>query len=56
MHVMSRVLLISNSTLYGRGYLDHTEEEIRDFLAGKIPGRPPVEAMPVAEVAALLEP
>jgi dipeptidase E len=27
-----RVLLISNSTLYGSGYLDHAEEEIRDFL------------------------
>jgi dipeptidase E len=30
-----RVLLISNSTLYGSGYLDHAEEEIGDFL-GKI--------------------
>ena len=29
----ARVLLISNSTLYGRGYLDHVEEEIRNFLA-----------------------
>lgn len=27
-------LLISNSTVYGRGYLDHAEEEIRDLLAG----------------------
>jgi len=27
-----RVLLISNSTLYGGGYLDHAEAEIRDFL------------------------
>jgi dipeptidase E len=27
-----RVLLISNSTLYGRGYLDHVEEEIKNFL------------------------
>ena len=27
-----RVLLISNSTLYGSGYLDHAEPEIRDFL------------------------
>jgi dipeptidase E len=27
-----RVLLISNSTLYGSGYLDHAENEIRDFL------------------------
>lgn len=29
---MTRVLLISNSTLYGSGYLDHAEDEIRDFL------------------------
>src|SRR5215213_7944627 len=28
----SRVLLISNSTLYGSGYLDHAESEIRSFL------------------------
>ena len=27
-----RVLLISNSTLYGGGYLDHAEAEIRGFL------------------------
>lgn len=27
-----RVLLISNSTLYGSSYLDHAESEIRDFL------------------------
>ena len=27
-----RVLLISNSTLYGSGYLDHAENEISDFL------------------------
>ena len=27
-----RVLLISNSTLYSHGYLDHVEEEIRNFL------------------------
>ena len=27
-----RVLLISNSTLYGNGYLDHAETEIRSFL------------------------
>jgi dipeptidase E len=26
------LLLISNSTLYGSGYLDHAESEIRDFL------------------------
>ncbi len=29
---MSRILLISNSTLFGSGYLDHAENEIRDFL------------------------
>lgn len=29
-----RVLLISNSTLHGSGYLDHAEAEIRDFLGG----------------------
>lgn len=28
-----RLLLISNSTLHGSGYLDHAEAEIRDFLA-----------------------
>src|SRR5205085_1889482 len=27
-----RILLISNSTLHGRGYLDHVEDEIRNFL------------------------
>ena len=31
---MNRVLLISNSTLYGSGYLDHAAAEIGDFLAG----------------------
>src|SRR5215813_3538639 len=30
---MKRVLLISNSTLYGSDYLDHAESEIRDFLS-----------------------
>ena len=29
---IGRLLLISNSTLYGRGYLDHVEAEIKDFL------------------------
>src|SRR5262250_2493565 len=29
-----RLLLISNSTLYGSGYLDHAESEIRDCMAG----------------------
>src|SRR4029453_6561089 len=32
MSLDSRVLLISNSTVYGRGYLDHVESEIRSFL------------------------
>ena len=27
-----RLLLISNSTLHGRGYLDHAESDIRDLL------------------------
>jgi dipeptidase E len=27
-----RILLVSNSTVYGRGYLDHVEQEIKDFL------------------------
>lgn len=27
-----QILLVSNSTLHGRGYLDHVEEEIRDLL------------------------
>ena len=27
-----RILLISNSTLYGSGYLDHAAKEICDFL------------------------
>ncbi len=33
-----RLLLISNSTLYGSGYLDHAAGEIRDFLgsAGRV--------------------
>ena len=31
-HKTRRVLLISNSTLYGSGYLDHAETEIRSFL------------------------
>ena len=32
MKSISRILLISNSTVHGRGYLDHVEEEIRNFL------------------------
>ena len=31
-----RLLLISNSTLYGGGYLEHAQSEIRDFL-GSVP-------------------
>jgi dipeptidase E len=27
-----RLLLVSNSTLYGSGYLDHVEDEIKEFL------------------------
>ena len=27
-----RILLVSNSTLHRRGYLDHVEDELRDFL------------------------
>jgi dipeptidase E len=34
MSANGRLLLISNSTLYGRGYLDHAEAEIRDLLEG----------------------
>ena len=33
---MKRVLLISTSTLHGRGYLDHCAEEILDFLQREI--------------------
>ena len=32
MKMNKRILLISNSTLYGSGYLDHAETEIRGFL------------------------
>ena len=32
MNRVSRILLISNSTVYGRDYLDHVENEIKDFL------------------------
>jgi dipeptidase E len=31
----SRLLLISNSTLYGSGYLDHAEKEIQDFVGSR---------------------
>ena len=29
-----RVLLLSSSTVFGSGYLDHAETEIRDFFGG----------------------
>jgi dipeptidase E len=32
---VKQLLLISNSTLYGGGYLDHAEKEIRDFVVGR---------------------
>ena len=31
-----RILLISNSTLHGSGYLDHAEGEIRNFLGSTV--------------------
>ena len=31
---MKRLLLISNSTMFGRGYLDHAEADIREHLDG----------------------
>src|SRR6266851_301709 len=30
-----RLLLISNSTLHGSGYLDHAEKEIRDLIGNR---------------------
>ena len=32
---LRRLLLISNSTLHGSGYLDHAEMEIRDFVGDR---------------------
>ena len=32
---LHRILLISNSTVYGRGYLDHVEDEIKEFLGNR---------------------
>src|ERR1700758_766801 len=32
MKSVQRILLVSNSTVYGRGYLDHVEQEIKAFL------------------------
>ena len=34
MNDKKRLLLISNSTQHGRGYLEHAEQELRDFLGG----------------------
>jgi dipeptidase E len=34
MKLAQRILLISNSTAYGHGYLDHVEEQIKEFLGG----------------------
>jgi len=34
MKLAPRILLISNSTAYGHGYLDHVEEQIKEFLGG----------------------
>ena len=31
-----RLLLISNSTNAGEGYLEHTKDNIKDFLGGKV--------------------
>lgn len=33
--VTKNLLLISTSTTYGTGYLEHAEEEVKDLLAGK---------------------
>ena len=33
MHKRARILLLSSSTIFGQGYLDHAEAEIRSFLA-----------------------
>src|SRR5581483_5681955 len=35
-HAGIRLLLISNSTLHGGGYLDHAEAEIRDFAGDRV--------------------
>ena len=32
MNTSSHILLVSNSTIYGRGYLDHVEAQIREHL------------------------
>ena len=35
MAAMRHVLLISNSTLHGSGYLEHCADELRDFLGSR---------------------
>jgi len=35
-HYMKRLLLISNSTLFGSGYLDHAQNEICHFLGKRV--------------------
>lgn len=42
---MRRLLLVSNSTLHGQGYLDHCADEIREFLGE---GRKRVRFVPFA--------
>ena len=32
---MKNLLLISNSTKHGSGYLDHCEQQIKDFLGDR---------------------
>ena len=32
---LRRILLISNSTVYGGGYLDHVQDEIKEFLGNR---------------------
>lgn len=34
MNTKKQILLLSSSTIFGGGYLDHAEDEIRDFLGG----------------------
>ncbi|ETE61787.1 Alpha-aspartyl dipeptidase, partial [Ophiophagus hannah] len=44
-----RLLLISNSTLYGGGYLDHCQEQIKTFLGTIHESSDPREAVTKAE-------
>ena len=59
---MRRLLLLSNSTLHGRGYLDHAEEALREVLAGNarrvlfVPFALKDRAAYAAKVRARLEP